>query len=283
MKIIDSHIHLSNRPWFDKDAANSGDKNTLPYVLDMLSHSSIVAAVAMGSGDSCFEGISSAVMNLDEIYPDHTAPTPLYSCVGIHPHDLQTDPQKAVDIYAEASHLPRVVGFKLYPGYQPFYPHDKLFHPLFDLAAQLDMPVVIHTGDTAGGHGMLKYAHPLCVDEAATLFPATRFVIAHFGNPWLPDAMQVARKNPNVYIDVSGLAVGRLAPGDFRAEHGDFFDYTRMWMKALGDFSKFLYGSDWPLVHMADYIALMMRVVPSAHHDKVFYENALGVFPKIAP
>ncbi len=281
MKIIDSHIHLSDRPYFNADAQNSGDQNNLPYVLDMLKKNGIVGGVVMGSAESCFDGIEGAVMNLGGIFPDHTAPPPLFSCVGINPEDLKTDPQRAVDCYAKAAELPRVVGFKLYPGYQPIYPHDPAFYPLFDLAAQLDLPVVIHTGDTAGGHGMLRYAHPLEVDVAATRFPATRFVIAHFGNPWLADAMEVARKNPGVYIDVSGLAVGQFKLCEFWQQYSDFFKYARMWMRSLGDFGKLMYGSDWPLVHMEDYISLMMRVVPSQHHSAVFYDNALGVFSRM--
>ena len=67
------------------------------------------------------------------------------------------------------------------------------------------MPVAVHTGDTAFSDARLKYAHPLTVDEAAADFPDVKFVICHCGNPWFADATEVAAKNPNVYIDLSGL------------------------------------------------------------------------------
>lgn len=71
------------------------------------------------------------------------------------------------------------------------------------------MPVVIHTGDTYSEHGILKYAHPLNVDELAVANRDVTFVIAHIGDPWVMDCAEVIyKKNSNVYADLSGLIVG---------------------------------------------------------------------------
>jgi predicted TIM-barrel fold metal-dependent hydrolase len=40
----------------------------------------------------------------------------------------------------------KVVGLKIYPGYEPFYPYDKRCQVIYDLAAEFDVPVMIHTG-----------------------------------------------------------------------------------------------------------------------------------------
>lgn len=70
-------------------------------------------------------------------------------------------------------------------------------------------------GETAGGHGLLKYAHPLTLDETAASHPRVRFIIAHVGSPWILDAVEVMAKNENVYIDVSGLLVGRASGEEY--------------------------------------------------------------------
>ena len=36
---------------------------------------------------------------------------------------------------------------KIYPGYEPFYPNDKKFDPLYDLCEKYDLPLMIHTGE----------------------------------------------------------------------------------------------------------------------------------------
>ena len=150
-----------------------------------------------------------------------------------------------------------------------------------ELAAACDVPVVIHTGDTAGTRGHVKYAHPLTVDEVAVDFPKTRFVLAHYGNPWIVDATEVAAKNENVSIDLSGLAAGTIDAAVFLKQFRGYLEHMRVWMDYLGDWSRFLYGSDYPLVNIGEYIKVIRAIVPEEHHEAVFCNNALRVFPKL--
>lgn len=57
----------------------------------------------------------------------------------------------------------------------------------------------------------------------------------------------------------------------------------RVWMDYLGDWSRFLYGSDYPLVNIGEYIKVIRAIVPEEHHEAVFCNNALRVFPKLKP
>ena len=84
-----------------------------------------------------------------------------------------------------------VKGLKLYPGYEPFYPHDRRLQVVYDLAEEFQVPVMIHSGDTYSPKGKLKYSHPLEIDEVAVDHPGVKFVICHLGNPWLTDCMEV--------------------------------------------------------------------------------------------
>ncbi|MBL8999086.1 MAG: amidohydrolase family protein, partial [Gemmatimonadetes bacterium] len=84
-----------------------------------------------------------------------------------------------------------VKGLKLYPGYEPFYPHDRRLQVVYELAEEFDVPVMIHSGDTYSARGKLKYSHPLEIDEVAVDFPNVKFVVCHLGNPWLTDCMEV--------------------------------------------------------------------------------------------
>jgi Tat protein secretion system quality control protein TatD with DNase activity len=60
-----------------------------------------------------------------------------------------------------------VRGLKLYPGYEPFFPSDSKLEPLYVLAAEFSVPVMVHSGDTYTPTGKLKYSHPLTIDEVA--------------------------------------------------------------------------------------------------------------------
>ena len=96
-------------------------------------------------------------------------------------------------------------GVKLYPGYNHIWLTDPLYEPIYALAARYDKPVAVHMGLSAGPRAHLKYCHPLVLDEVAADHPDTRFVMCHFGNPWLMDAAAVVEKNENVAADLSGL------------------------------------------------------------------------------
>ena len=90
------------------------------------------------------------------------------------------------------------------------------------------------------------------------------------------DAAHVITKNENVYADLSGFVAGG---GDYDLASSYQLPRLREAVKWIDDSSRLLYGSDWPLTPMKDYITFMRTLFPD-HHDqeKVFYENALRFF-----
>jgi predicted TIM-barrel fold metal-dependent hydrolase len=172
----------------------------------------------------------------------------------------------------------RVKGLKLYPGYEPFYPHDKRLQVVYDLAEEFGVPVMIHSGDTFSPKGKLKYAHPLEIDEVAVDHPGVKFVICHLGNPWLTDAMEVVYKNANVYADISGLMLGEFSQAfeDYMSDEiEDVITYA-------GEPEKFLFGTDWPICSMKSYVEFAGRLEISRHdRELLLSENSRRLF-KIA-
>ena len=192
---------------------------------------------------------------------------------------------KAVEAQIER-HRDKIVAFKAYLGYLHFGPEHPNYVPYYKLAEKYDLPVIVHTGDNWSTKAKVKYAHPLRMDEVAVDHPDVRFVLAHFGNPWLIDAAEVLFKNANVWADLSGLFVGS------DEEIQDLLDAAKMPDSApglavsdlkkaigyVGDYKKFLYGSDWPLAPMASYRRLIESLIPKEHHQEVFRTNAENVF-----
>jgi len=261
--IIDAHLHLSSHEYMDQTALAAGHVNTPEHLAQVFAAENIELGIVMGGEDA----------------PAFPAAAPdLRFCLGVRSERLEADPEAELARIEKALHDPLCVGLKFYPGYDRRYPADRCFFPAYELAASFDKTVVFHTGDTAGTHGVLKYAHPLGVDEAASEFPGTRFVLAHCGNPWIVDAVEVAAKNPNVALDLSGLATGNFAPDELYMRYESYWKYLRMWIDYLSDDAKIMYGSDWPLVNIPAYIALMRRVVPERAHEAFFCGNARRIF-----
>ena len=271
MKIIDAHLHFrpGEREYFNQIAIAAGHENTEAHLRQEHARLGIVGGVVMGNGGVSLEGHAH--------YPSY-----LRYCVGLDSKYLRDSggslPASVWDQVEQHLQRKNCVGIKLYPGYNPWYITDPMYGPCYELAAAYGKPVAVHTGETAGTGAVLKYSHPLTIDEAAVLHPGVRFVMCHFGNPWLPDAACTVRKNENVSADLSGLLEGRIVVDTFFKEQKGETEYLRTWISYMGDYSRLMYGTDWPLANLEDYIRFTERLIPERHWEAVFAGNAERIY-----
>ncbi len=298
MKIIDAHIHYARAEHFEACALDAGHILTNEHLQQVFSQNNIRAAVAMGTLHTSYssgtpeaslqlEKDANATLSIPRVInlggdfslQDYGQPNNIFYCAGVASETLtETNVNKSLELFEKHLQTPGCVGVKLYPGYNYFYVTDKLYHGFYDLARSYDVPIVIHTGDTSRPAGMLKYSHPLTVDEVAVMFPQTRFVIAHLGNPWIVDAVAVVKKNHNVYADLSGLAAGDFTADWFFKEYHGYVEHLKTWLQYLGRYDKLMYGTDWPLVNIPTYIEIIKHIIPKQYQKQVFYDNAVKVF-----
>lgn len=279
MNIIDAHLHFFPESLkFDQSAQQAGDQATIESLTATMAQNKIVLGIGMGTTPTVGELQNPLILT----FVKDTWPPFFAQCLGVNA-DMITNVNKRDVLSAFENKIkePRTVGIKIYAGYQHFYVSDPIYHPFYELAEHYDVPVVIHTGDTANSQGLLKYSHPLTIDEVAVNFPRTNFVMAHYGNPWIVDATEVIKKNPNVYADLSGLAEGNFSVGWFFKNYHTYADMLVGWLTYLSRYDKLMYGSDWPLVNMGTYIDLIKRIIPQEQHEAVFFENAKRIFKKI--
>lgn len=283
MHIIDVHIHASSQPGFAQRAKAIGHEATPGYLDNLFRETGIERAVAMGSGrGGQHGGCELLAAGFETPSGDIALPPYIGYCVGVPSRALCKETMDQALASCE-SHLksPACLGIKFYPGYNPMYPNDDLHQGFFELAEHHGVPVVFHTGDTANSRALVKYAHPLGVDEVAVAHPNLRIVMAHYGNPWIVDATEVAKKNPNVFIDLSALAQGCFDVDWFYDAYYGYIEHLRTWIAYLGDDGKLMYGSDFPLCNIPAYIELIARLIREDAHDAVFYQNALRVFSRL--
>lgn len=168
-----------------------------------------------------------------------------------------------------------VKGLKLYPGYEPFYPHDSRLQVIYDLAIEFDVPVMFHSGDTYSPKGKVRFSHPLHIDDVAVDNPELKIVICHLGNPWITDCMEVVYKNQHVYADFSGLVLG------------NFTDKFERYMKEqvenmityAGDPGFLLFGTDWPLSSTRSYVNFMKQLdLTDEQKELIYWKNAAKLF-----
>lgn len=270
MDIIDAHLHLFPEAElrFEEMARTVGHHNSTEHLRQVYRELHIVHGVVMGN------------RSLDPA--DHNYPPDLFHyCAGLDSSLLGTGTEpvsRLADRIEEHLARPCCCGVKLYPGYNKIWLWDKLYEPVYALAARYRKPVAVHMGLTASASAHLKYCHPLVLDEVAADHPDTQFVMCHFGNPFLESAAAVVEKNPNVAADLSGLLEGRVDLVRFWAEQQRWMDLLGTWLAAIDRWDDLLFGTDWPIVNLGEYIAFIQAVVPQARWEQVFFRNANRIY-----
>ncbi|MGN7932911.1 amidohydrolase family protein [Sphingopyxis sp. 22461] len=116
-------------------------------------------------------------------------------------------------------------------------PTDRRFYPVYVACIEVGVPFCTQIGHT-GPLMPSEVGRPIYLDQVALDFPELMIVGGHIGYPWTDEAIAVATKHENVYIDTSAYTVRRYPPQllDYLRGHGA---------------SKLLFGTNYPMIEPA--------------------------------
>jgi len=161
-------------------------------------------------------------------------------------------------------------GIKFHPSIQGFAPNDRSAYPLLEVAQELGVPALFHTGQTGIGAGLpggggirLALSNPMLLDDVAVDFPDLTIIMAHPSFPWQDEALAVATHKPNVYIDLSGWSPKYFPP--------QLVQYANTLLQ-----DKVLFGSDYPLITPDRWRADFAKLEIKDHvRPKILKDNAI--------
>lgn len=282
MGVTDCHVHINPLSEMRPDAVRllaKVDPSTARYLTD--------PNAFLGYLDAC--GVERAVL-VNYVAPDvigyteasnefvseyvRADPERLIACGGLRPD--HPDPEREVGRLVEKL---GIRALKLHPPHQLFRPNAYVdgelpgLKRLYAAAAQHRIPVIFHTGTSVFPRARNRYSDPLFVEDVALDFPDLTIVLAHGGRPiWMETAVFLARRFPNVWLELSGVPPARL------------LEYFPQLPRLAG---KTLFGTDWPGpgVHdiRANLEAFSALPLPSEARTRILEENPLAVFPRRAP
>lgn len=113
-------------------------------------------------------------------------------------------------------------------------PTDRRFYPVYVALCKAEIPFCTQIGHT-GPLMSSEVGRPIYLDRVALDFPELVIVGGHIGWPWTEEAIAVATKHKNVYIDTSAYTTARYpAPlVEFMRGHGRH---------------KVMFGTNWPMI-----------------------------------
>ncbi|MDG2475230.1 MAG: amidohydrolase family protein [Paracoccaceae bacterium] len=233
--MIDIHTHML-RPtdWGDEYKNNwnrgygSDWPEPKPEIFDAaMKEANIKSAVVFGIR-ATHAGVFTPTKSVVDFCKLLETPTTVFMALDLNDADLMDQLEEGIELGAK--------GIKLYPVMAAFDPADEKFNPLYEVAETKKLPILWHMGATLSTPGDLAFTNPLILDKVARRFPSLIQIIAHMGHPWQRDAVQVVRKNRNVFCDISGFWT-RPMDGYLALLN------AQEW----GVIDKLLFGSDFPL------------------------------------
>ena len=154
---------------------------------------------------------------------------------------------------------PKFLGMKLHPLLDGYHPNDPAVHPLVELLLERDLPVLIHCGHPI-------FTLPWSIEELVVGFPEAKVILGHMGHGnivYINASIDVAERNPNVYLETSGMpmhtkireAVERVGP------------------------DRVLYGSDVPFHHpKVEIEKVRVSGLPPESIERVLSKNGRRLF-----
>lgn len=196
----------------------------------------------------------------------------------------------------------KLIGIKLYPGYQNIDLGGTGIARVLDLAHRHELPVTIHGGElhhccsprrratndlrcgnkTCWIDELGHLAHPHAIRAAVEAFPGVTFLIAHLANPFFEDLRELMRECPNVVTDISGQFVSGTQEDTPEYREEIVAEIMRFITQVPEGSQRVLFASDFPIQAFADTIALV-EALPVCDQTKaeIYRHNALRVYPRL--
>lgn len=189
--IIDSHAHLGHDYVFDEEAA---EEDLLFYYQKYKVDGAIIQPFISRPY------LADTMQIHDRIYEfTKKAPCQFWGMVSINPHFTPEDYEKEARRCIEKLGF---VGIKITPIAHGVHPSSEDAFRVFELARQLKVPVMVHTGAGA------PFSDPISLLPAVRCFSDVKIVIAHGGtDAFFQQALFLAENYDNVYVEPSWLNI----------------------------------------------------------------------------
>jgi len=241
LKICDAHVHLGKSgPWQPYGNPTIYVEKLMP-ILDKYKVSRALVFPNPNVGDK---------------YPETNDYITL--CLKKHPKRLvgfgRVDPRRDEDAIDELKRIKnklQLLGVKLHPMVECFRPDHPFFHRFFREVEELELPVLIHTGEGFSAPGLAV--------RVAKKYPRITMILAHLRE----GCVGGLKESSNVYVETSGTLP-------------EFVE-----MAADADEDRVLFGSDFPYYRFPTQTVIVDAAeISNKVKRKVYSENFERLFPQ---
>jgi predicted TIM-barrel fold metal-dependent hydrolase len=161
--------------------------------------------------------------------------------------DLNDIDNELLKIEKDLKKYPRIIGIKIYLGYQKYYANDKRIYRIAEFAKIHKLSVTFHCGeiyDENGESSYSPYSDAKFIKELAEEFPEVNFIASHINWPNFEDLFYLCNKYDNVYTCFSGCNDGETLL-ERNKQNKDISEVINSYLKKHPKIKKkIMYGTD---------------------------------------
>ncbi len=241
MKVFDAHIH--GQPWemvkpevlaMIDDPSHADAKEVLSspdHLLRHLDSQGVERACCINYVSPDVMGftreVNDWIANFTSAHRDRLVP--VGSVNPLHEMNVRDEILRVLDL--------GIGMIKIHPPHQLFSPNayrGELWQlaEIYRECEERGVPVMFHTGTSVFPRARNVFADPMPIDDVAIDFPKLPIILAHAGRPLYGEtALFLARRHPNVHLDISGIPPKAL---------------LKYFPRVASVAEKVLWGTDWP-------------------------------------
>lgn len=253
-KIIDCHMHLGACPSF---LTMDLDLMELIGKMDRLGIEYAISSNMLALQHDCFEEGILSDMKAHDLSDGRIFTNFVFS--PFHP-------EVALDVIRKYRGNPVCRAIKIHPSETNVDADDERWRPVWEIAEELDLPILSHTWNVSYYHPSQKCAFAGKFEKYVSEYPKVTFVFAHSGGRWdgIQAAMKIGRKYKNTYFDIAGDILGN-----------GVLDYL---VENVGA-DRILWGSDCYMIEQRPMLGVVLGShLKASEKEKILRYNAKKVY-----
>jgi predicted TIM-barrel fold metal-dependent hydrolase len=139
----------------------------------------------------------------------------------------------------------------------------------------MGLPVLSQTG--AGGPASPitgdSWGRPIYFGEAAEAFPRLNFILAHFGQGYIPDVIKLSARHERIHYDTTAISTSRIGQTPEWS-----LERTASLFRLVG-IDRVVFGTNFPISQQREHDAEVIESLGLTDDEnrRIFYENAVRI------
>lgn len=286
--LIDIHAHTSNHGLWGLHTEDA----SIPAVVSLMQQYNVIVTVLMAT----YFPLKKSGLHNEELWQRIEAHKELKMFGSL---DVTTSIMPQLRELAGLAYEGKIIGIKLYPGYQEFSPSEKKMFDIYELARDFCLPVMFHSGELHPccpeaeiKSGKLRCGMTACRLErlghlsqpnqaiiAVEKYPNVNFIFSHLSNPYFAELRKLMSDYGNVFTDISGQYVSGTEE-DTPEYHKVITDELQQFLQLPQGGKRVMFATDFPIQSHQSTIDIIERLELDGETKKdLCFRNALEIIP----